>query len=128
MKKVCKKCGRNRRIGKFGKLSANTDKKNKYCRDCMRAMTRRYKSSAIGMVKQKKSEKKYKNNNKEKISNYNREYYIKNRDRILYNKKSREETECILISSNDKKYDEKQVKKNINKDREKCIVINPKRK
>ena len=51
---------------------------------------------------------------------YNKEYYIKNKERILYNKKviGRRKTEEA------KRID----KKKINKDRSVCIVIDPKRK
>lgn len=125
MKKICKYCGRNRKIGKFGKLSRSPDGKNYYCRDCMRTMTKNYKTSSIGILKQKRAVNKWKRKNKNHIKDYNREYYIKNRDRILYNKKCREETECVLI----KEDVEKTVQKKINKSRKVPIIkIDPKRK
>ena len=119
MKKICKCCGRNRRIGKFGKLSASSDGKNPYCRDCMRKYTTSHKNSPKGKFIQKQAVKKYEKKNSRK--EYFKEYYIKNKERILYNKKCREETECILITENPKKT----VKPKINKGREICI--NPKR-
>jgi hypothetical protein len=125
MKKVCKYCGRNRKIGKFGRLSRSPDGKNYYCRECMRAMTKNYKTSIRGMLKQKQSEKKWKRKNKKHIRDYNKDYYLKNRDRILYNKRCREETECVLIRETPKKT----VQKKINKSRKISIIkIDPKRK
>lgn len=126
MKKVCKMCGRNRKIGKFGKLSAKSDCKNIYCRECMRKITNRYKCTPIGRRKQIKAVKKYKDRNKESIKDYNRQYYLKNKERILLYKKSRENTESILITekSNIKKINNNNKKKK----KHSVIVINPKRK
>ena len=118
MKKVCQCCGRNRKIGKFGKRSDNPDGKNIYCRDCMRDKRIRYNCTPVGMVIQKKCIKKWKKNNRERVKDYNKEYYQKNKDRILYNKKARE---CSLIT-------EKTSQRKINKGRQVCIVIDPKRK
>jgi len=124
MKKICKCCGRNRKIGKFGKKTSNPDGKNIYCRDCMRKITKKYKSSQKGKLIQQKCNEKWKKNNKNAIKKYNKEYYKKKKHIILYNKKAKEETECILITENSKKC--KQLK--INKDRKiDSIKINPKR-
>jgi hypothetical protein len=126
MKKICKGCGRNRRLGKFGQQKRSPDGKNPYCKDCMRAYNKRYKQSSKGSSIQKNCVLKYKARNKEKIKEYNRQYYIKNKTRILYNKKCREETECVMI------FDEKPQKpdvKKINKVRKvDTIIINPMRK
>lgn len=120
MKKVCKGCGRNRRIGKFGRLSASSDGKNPYCRDCMRSKTTAYKKSPIGRSIQKKCIEKYEKKNKKTRKEYFKEYYIKNKERILYNKRARE----TLIFEKE----EKSVKPKINKSIEVYIEINPKRK
>lgn len=126
MKKICKGCGRNRKIGKFGQQSRRPDGKNLYCKDCMRLYNKRYKQSSKGSSIQKNCVLKYKKKNKDSIKEYNRQYYIKNKERILYNKKCRETTECVMI------FDEKPVKPNvekINKSRKlDTIIINPKRK
>jgi hypothetical protein len=125
MKKICKRCGRNRKIGKFGKLSSKPDGKNIYCRDCMKEIRSRYDKTPKGVFLNKKSIDDWKRNNKEHIKEYNKQYYLKNKERILYNKKAREETECILITETPKKT----VKEKINKSSDVCtIVINPKRK
>jgi hypothetical protein len=125
MKKVCKCCGRNRKIGKFGRLSASSDGKNPYCRECMREITKRYKTSSIGILKQEKAVKKWKKKNKKHIKEYNKDYYLKNKSRILYNKKCREDTECMLITE----IPEKTKQRKINKSRKVYIIeINPKRK
>lgn len=124
-KKICKGCGRNRRLGKFGKLSVSSDGKNYYCIECMRAYNSRYKRSSIGRLRQNKSTKIWKEKNKNHIKSYNEKYYIENKRRILFNKESREKTESILI------YDEipkKTKQKKINKNKEYNIVINPQRR
>jgi len=119
MKKICKGCGRNRKIGKFGIYSRSADGKNYYCRDCMQLVTKRYKSSAKGRACVRKSNREYKKKNKEQIRKFNREYYRKNIDRILYNKKCRETLIC----------EEKPDKLKINKGRlMHSIEINPMRK
>lgn len=125
MKKICKGCGRNRKIGKFGMLSRSPDGKNYYCRDCMRAMTKNYKTSTRGMLKQKQSEKKWKKKNKRHIKDYNKSYYIENKERILYNKKCRETTECVLIPEMPKKTEQKKINKSVQMH---IIKIDPKRK
>lgn len=123
MKKICKCCGRNRKIGKFGQLSNSSDGKNPYCRDCMRDFTNSYKNSPKGKKIQEVCVRKWKTKNKKAIKDYNREYYIKNKARILYNKRAREETECVLIIENP----EKPIQRKINKGREICtIIIDPK--
>jgi len=126
MKKICKGCGRNRKLSKFGKQSRRPDGKNLYCKDCMRLYNKRYRQSSKGSSIQKNCVLRYKEKNKDNIKEYNRQYYIKNKTRILYNKKCREETECVMI------FDEKPHKPNvekINKSRKlDTIIINPKRK
>lgn len=124
MKKICKRCGRNRKIGKFGKKSSYSDGKNIYCRDCMRDITNAYKNSHKGRLIQLKCEKTYKKKNKKPISEYNKAYYLKNKDRILYNLRCRKDTECILITEKPEKID----KPKINKSSELySIKIDPKR-
>lgn len=126
MKKICIGCGRNRRIGRFGNQTRMPDGKNPYCRDCMRSYTKNYKNSQKGKYIQAKCKEKYKTNNKDKIREYNKEYYKKNRDRILYNKKCRETTECVMIFDEDlKKLEQKKINKVRKLD---TIFIDPKRK
>lgn len=125
MKKTCQCCGRNRRIGKFGRLTRSSDGKNPYCRDCMKDFRDGYRCTLKGRRKVKAAKKKYNRRNKQKISEYNKEYYLKNKDRIKFNAISRKSTECILITENSQKRD----KPKINKTRKLCtIVIDPKRK
>ena len=97
MKKICKGCGRNRKIGKFGKDSNTTDGKRIYCRDCISILNKRYRTSPIGRIKHKKSVENWKKKNKAAIKEYNKAYYRRKKHIILYNKKAREETECVLI-------------------------------
>lgn len=119
MKKICKRCGRNRKIGKFGKDSQKPDGKRIYCKDCIKEYNKRTANN------KKKYIKRWKKKNKDIIKESNRNYYIKNKQRILYNLRARKDTESILISESSKK--DRQAK--INKDREVCIIkIDPKRK
>jgi len=123
-KKKCKCCGRRRKIGKFGKLSSSPDGKNPYCKDCMREYRKRYRESPNGKEVHQKCVDLWKKNNKNAISEYNKEYYKKKKDIIAYNKRAKRDTECILIFDEQ----EKPTKKKINKGRNLCIEINPKRK
>ena len=119
MKKKCLCCGRNRRIGKFGRRSRYSDGKNPYCRDCMRDKRNNYVNKPIGRRKLKEAKEKWRNNNKNHISNYNKKYYKKNKERIMYNIKSKKNTESIMVFEDEKK---------INKSREISIItIDPKR-
>ena len=126
MKKICKGCGRNRKIGKYSKDLYRKDGKRIYCRDCISIINKRYRLSPIGRIKHKKSVDTWKKNNKLSIKGYNRKYYRRKKHIILYNKRAREETESILIVDNfDVRpfYLPKTKKKEI-----KLIEINPKRK
>lgn len=117
MKKVCQCCGRNRKIGKFGKRSDNPDGKNIYCRDCMRDKRTKYFCTPVGSSAKQKTIQEWKCKNKKRVSEYNKEYYQRNKDRILYNKRARKTIEC-----------DKPSQKKINKGRKVCIIIDPKRK
>ena len=97
VKKICKGCGRNRKIGKFGRDSKTIDGKRIYCRDCISILNRRYRTSPFGRIKHQKSVDNWKKRNKLAIKEYNKAYYRKKRHIILYNKRAREETECVLI-------------------------------
>ena len=118
MKKICKGCGRNRKLGKFGKDSYRVDGKRIYCRDCIKEYNRLNKN------KRKKCIERWKAKNKDRIKEYNKNYYIKNKQRILYNKRARKDTECILISESSEKFSQPK----INKGRQCTIIIDPKRK
>ena len=129
-KKICKGCGRNRKIGKFSKDSHKKDGKRIYCRDCISILNKRYRTSPIGRIKHKKSVDNWKKKNKAAIREYNKAYYQKNKNIILYNKKAREETECVLIV--EKIGNKAQVQTNKCIKANKCdrfdITINPKRR
>lgn len=125
-KKICKGCGRNRRLGKFTKRSSSPDGKYYYCKDCVKILNKNYTSTIKGKNKTKETIKKWKEKNKDKIKESNREYYQKNKQRILYNKKVNETRKKSLINND---FGENKVQKKINKRRKEYnIVINPKRK
>ena len=90
----------------------------------IRIINKRYRSSLIGRCHHKKSVDTWKKKNKAVIREYNKAYYLKKKHIILYNKKAREETECVMI------FDDV-VMKNFVKPKtynRKIITINPKRK
>ena len=130
MKKICKGCGRNRKIGKFARDSHKKDGKRIYCRDCISILNKRYRTSPIGRIKHKKSVENWKKKNKIAIKDYNKAYYKKKRHIILYNKRAREETECVLIVEKIGNKAQVQTNKCIkaNKSDRFDITINPKRK
>lgn len=82
--------------------------------------------SPIGRIKHKKSVYTWKKKNKSAISEYNKKYYRKKKHIILYNKKTREETESVMIFS-DFYNKSLNITKTPNK-KVKVIEINPKPK
>jgi len=124
VKKICKGCGRNRKIGKFARDSNKKDGKRIYCRDCISILNKRYRTSPIGRIKHKKSVDNWKKKNKKAIKEYNKAYYRKKKHIILYNKRAREDTECVLIVG---KFEDTS-KVHAIKSNKFDITINPKRK
>ena len=124
MKKICKGCGRNRKIGKFARDSHKKDGKRIYCRDCISILNKRYRTSTIGRINHIKSVDKWKKKNKKAIKEYNKAYYRKKKHIILYNKRAREETESVLIFENS----ENKLRSHSNKINRVHVTINPKRK
>ena len=96
MKKICKGCGRNRKIGKFARDSYRRDGKRIYCRDCISFINKSYRNSPVGKIKHKKSVDTWKKNNKSAIKEYNKAYYRRKKHIILYNKRARAETIPML--------------------------------
>jgi hypothetical protein len=137
-KLICLKCGKLRRVGKFGNLSKNIPSinerngKNLYCRDCMSIYRKVYaKQNPKGVKRTKMAKKKYNRRNKRKISDYNKNYYQENKNRIMYNLKCKKDTECVMIFDDDLvKVKEEKINKNrkINTKKYKNIEINPQRK
>jgi hypothetical protein len=95
MKKVCSRCGRKRRIGRFARDRSRVDGKRIYCRECISVINRNYRNSIIGRVRHKISVDTWKKHNKAAIREYNAAYYLRKRQIILYNKRCRETTEDI---------------------------------
>jgi len=96
MKKICVGCMRNRKFGKFARDKNRPDGKRIYCRDCISVLNRRYRNSPIGRIKHQRSVDNWKKKNKDAIREYNKAYYIRKRDIILYNRKCRLETIPML--------------------------------
>lgn len=118
MKKICPGCGRNRRIGKFAKNTSRKDGKQIYCRECQKNFVDSYHNTIRGYKKKKKANTDWKNRNKDHISEYNKKYYQKYKERII----SRRNTISSRITENTG------IKK-INKSRKvryRDVVIDPK--
>jgi hypothetical protein len=130
VKKICKGCGRNRKIGKFARDSRRKDGKRIYCRDCISILNKRYRTSPIGRIKHKQSVDNWRKKNKIAIKEYNKAYYQKNKNIILYNKRAREDTESVVIV--EKLDNRTRGKANKSIQSKKCnkfkITINPKRR
>jgi len=123
MKKVCPTCGRNRRLDKqYYNNRSRPNKKNGECKDCQSDRNRRDRQSLRYKILKRKRDKKWKQDNKDHVKNYNANYYRKNKERIM----SRRNTESILIIENP---DKKKINKSSStKKNSYDIVIDPKRK
>jgi hypothetical protein len=124
LKKICRRCGRNRKIGKFAIDSSRRDTKRIYCRDCISIINKRYRLSPLGRLIHKRSVDNWKKKNKAAIRQYNKAYYLKKRHIILYNKRAKKETEPMLFV---KDFDDSPVYSNKPSNRI-VIDINPKPK
>ena len=122
MKKVCPTCGRNRRLDKqYYNNRSRPNKKNGECKDCQSDRNRRDRQSLRYKILKRKRDKKWKQDNKDHVKNYNANYYRKNKERIM----SRRNTESILIIENP---DKKKINKSSStKKNSYDIVIDPKR-
>jgi hypothetical protein len=123
MKKRCPECGRLRRLGRFYNNKSQPDGKQIQCKDCQKKRNAAAKKTEHYRVLKRKRDEKWKSKNRDHVQRYNRDYYQKNRERII----SRRNTESIIIIENPDK-------KKINTSRRKTkkfkddIVINPQRK
>lgn len=124
MKKICSRCGRKRRIGRFARDTSRVDGKRIYCRECISAINRNYRNSPIGRIKHQRCVEKWKANNKAATREYNKAYYIRKKHIILYNKRCREETESVCILDRFENKPKSQTKR----DGGVIITINPQRK
>ena len=118
MKKICPGCNRNRRIGRFARNTSMQDNKQIYCRECQKKFVDSYQNTFKGYKKKLKANSAWKKNNKEHVSDYNKKYYQKYKERIM----SRRNTESSRIVENTGQ-------EKINKSRKvryKDIVIDPK--
>ena len=118
MKKICPGCNRNRRIGRFARNTSMQDNKQIYCRECQKKFVDSYQNTFKGYKKKLKANSEWKKNNKEHVSDYNKKYYQKYKERIM----SRRNTESSRIVENTGQ-------EKINKSRKvryKDIVIDPK--
>ena len=124
MKKICSRCGRKRRIGRFSRDNSRSDGKRIYCRECISEININYRNSPIGRIRHKISVNTWKKNNKAAIREYNRAYYLRKRHIILYNKRCREKTQSVCILDRF----ENRLNNNPKKASQVVITINPQRK
>lgn len=111
MTKICSKCKEVKPLEEFNSDKSHKDGKSSRCRPCSRAANNARRSTSEEKAKQAVRDKKYRENNKEKIkayraskyerskeqsSQYNKEYREKNKEKIAaknreYREKNREE-------------------------------------
>jgi hypothetical protein len=127
MKKVCPKCGRNRNLEKKWYDDNHNGGKQSCCKDCQSFRHKQYRQTLRYKILKKANNERYKKKNKDKIKKYNADYYRKNKERIMFNLKSRKLTESILIPEN---MEEKKINRTRynRKTTDYNIVIDPKRK
>jgi len=125
MKKRCPECGRNRRLDKrFYNNKSTKDKKQGICKDCQLTRNKEDRKTENYRKLKRIRDKKWKQDNKDWMKDYNAQYYKKYKERVM----ARRNTESILIIENGSK-------KSINRTRNKTpkyipddIVINPQRR
>lgn len=93
MKKICSKCKIPKLRKEFGKNKSNKDGLQSYCKRCKHVVDAEYRRKFRTKIIDKKRRKRWSDENKDKISKYNRIYYRKNREIILCRRK----TECLMI-------------------------------
>lgn len=124
MKKICPTCGKNRRLDKkYYNNKSRTNGKQVECKECQRDRNNRAKQTERYKIFKRKRDKKWKQGNRDKVKNYNSEYYKKYKERIM----SRRNTESILIIENGNKK-KINTSRPIQKKYTDDIVINPQRK
>lgn len=123
MKRICPTCERNRKFGKYYNNKSRISGKQVECKDCQTIRNKQDRQTIRYKIFKRKRDKKWKENNRDKVKRYNADYYRSNKERIM----SRRNTESILIVENGSK-------KKINRSRHHIkkyiddIVIDPKRR
>lgn len=123
MKRICPTCGKNRKFGKYYNNRSRSNGKQVECKDCQTIRNKQDRQTLRYKIFKRKRDKKWKENNRDKVKKYNADYYKRNKERII----SRRNTESILIVENGSK-------KKINRSRHHIkkhiddIVIDPKRR
>jgi hypothetical protein len=97
--KVCNRCKEVKHIDEFGLDSNRKDKKRIYCIECQALFNKEYKKTEAGVESSKQSSKKWKRQNKDKVSEYNHKYY----KRKLLRKD-------VILKKNEKLYNDKILK------------------
>lgn len=123
MKKICPTCGRNRKFGKYYNNRSRTSGKQVECKDCQTIRNKQDRQTLRYKIFKRKRDKKWKENNRDKIKRYNAGYYRRNKERIM----SRRNTESILIVENGSKKKINRSRPYIKKQTD-DIVIDPKRR
>ena len=98
MEKKCTKCGEVKSLDNFGRHKGHNDGKRSHCKSCCKHYYKIYRQNNKEKIKISKQD------NKEKIKEYNKEYYSKNKDRLiketsLYSKEKRENDSLYKLRS-----------------------------
>ena len=109
--RICNKCEIEKELTDFGKLKSKLDGVNPWCKECMRIYSRDYdqriKLEPEKLLKSKliksKSDKKYRNKNKEILNKKQREYYHSVKDIPEYKKAYKEYAEKSYINNKSQK-------------------------
>jgi len=123
MKRICPTCERNRKFGKYYNNKSRISGKQVECKDCQTIRNKQDRQTIRYKIFKRKRDKKWKENNRDKVKRYNADYYRSNKERIM----SRRNTESILIVENGSKKKINRSRHHIKKHTD-DIVIDPKRR
>ncbi len=98
--KVCSKCGIEKELSSFSKLSRSTDGLAGQCRQCMSIMDKLYRESESG----KKTQQEYYKNNKTEINKKNRLYQEQNKKQLAIKSKQYRENNKENIANKHREY------------------------
>jgi hypothetical protein len=117
----CRKCGVNKKIGKFGCNKRFKNGKQIYCSECFKKIRKKYNNTDRAKLIDRKRVKLFREIHKEKVKEYNSKYYQKNKDFL----KCKRNTESVGIVENT--INRNSINRNSSKNKIKNpIVINPK--
>ena len=102
MQKECTKCGEVKPLEGFGVRNKSKSGRAASCKDCDNARNKKYREENRDKVSARK--KKYHEDNRDEIAVYRKKYYEKNRDETLARNKKYYEENRDKVSAREKKY------------------------